>query len=83
MKGTLGTSAGPPWARVLGPPVGPPASGITLGPAVARPPQLLRRPESEGARPVEGDPQEEEERGGTPPTGPPEMVTTGPLRNKS
>lgn len=82
MKETLRTSAGPPLARVLGAPVGPPASGITLGPAVAQPPQLLRRPESKGARLVEEDPQEEET-GGAPPTGPPEMVTTGPLRNKS
>lgn len=31
MKGTLGTSAGPSWPEVLGPPVGPPALALPLG----------------------------------------------------
>lgn len=60
MKETLRTPVQAlPWPEALGPQLGPPVSGMTLGLAVTQPPQPLRRPDSKGARQVEGDPQEE------------------------
>lgn len=77
---TENSNAGPPLAGSPGTPAGatclwhyPWASSCTAPTAH----------DSKEARRVEGDPQEEEGTGGAPPTGPPEMVTTGPFRNKS
>lgn len=79
---TENSSAGPPLARSPGPPVE--ATRLWHDPwSSTQPPQPLRRPDSKGARQVEGDPQEELGTGGAPPTGTPELVTTGQLRKKS